>query len=97
MHIHGNHMQLQAANLPTAASAQKAAAARQAADVRGRLMNSSLEMGSEVSPEANWMLGGWPQGNSGGQQSMSQDDSSVSDGAVADEAGQTEQPVSIWA
>ena len=47
---------------------QKAAAARQAADVRGRLMNSSLEMDSEVSPEASWMLGRWPQGNSGGQQ-----------------------------
>ena len=97
MHIHGNHTQLQAANLPTAAEAAKAAAARQAADVRGRLLNSSLEMDSEVSPEASWMLGRWPEGNSGGQQSMSQDDASVSDGAGADDAWQTEQPVSIWA
>ncbi len=97
MHIHGNHMQLQAANFQSAAATQKAAAARQAADVRGRLMNSSLEMDSEVGPEASWMLGRWPQENSGGQQSMSQDDASVSDGAGADDAGQTGQPVSIWA
>ena len=97
MHIHGNHMQLQAANLPTAASAAKAAAARQAADVRGRLMNSSLEMDSEVSPEASWMLGRWPQGNSGGQQGQYQGDSGVSEGSGADDTGQTDQPVSVWA
>lgn len=97
MHIHGNHMQLQAANLPTAASAAKAAAARQAADVRGQLMNSSLEMDSEVSPEASWMLGRWPQGNTGGQQGMSQDDSGVSAESGADDTGQPSAPVSVWA
>ncbi|MGC1869324.1 MAG: hypothetical protein WA700_00070 [Acidobacteriaceae bacterium] len=97
MHIHGNHMQLQAANLPTAASAAKAAAARQAADVRGRLMNSSLEMDSEVSPEVSWMLGRWPQGNSGGQQGQYQSDSSASEGAGAEDTAQTNAPVSVWA
>lgn len=97
MHIHGNHMQLQAANLPTAASAEKAAAARQAADVRGRLMNSSLEMDSEVSPEASWMLGRWPQGNSGGQQGQYQSDPDTSAGTEGDDASQTGAPVSVWA
>ena len=97
MHIHGNHMQLQAANFQSAAATQKAAAARQAADVRGRLMNSSLEMGSEVTPEASWMLGRWPQGSSSGQQGMNQEDSSLSDGSVMDDTGQTNAPVSLWA
>lgn len=97
MHIHGNHMQLQAANFQSAAATQKAASARQAADVRGRLMNSSLEMDSEVSPEASWMLGRWPQGNSGGQHATSQDDSGASTQSGADDTGQTNAPVSIWA
>jgi hypothetical protein len=90
MHIHGNHMPLQTANLPSAA-------ARQAADVRGRLMDSSLNMDSEVSPEASWMLGRWPQGNSGGQQGQYQSDSSASEGSGVDDTGQTENPVSVWA
>ncbi|HTU49148.1 MAG TPA: hypothetical protein VMF56_01065 [Acidobacteriaceae bacterium] len=97
MHIHGNHMQLQAANFQSAAATQKAAAARQAADVRGRLMNSSLEMDSEVSPEASWMLGRWPQGSSRGQQGQYQSDSSASAESGADDAGQTDAPVSVWA
>jgi hypothetical protein len=97
MHIHGNHMPLQATSLQSAAAAEKAAAARQAADVRGRLMNSSLERESELNPEASFMVGRWPEGNSGGQQGQSQGDSSGSEGGGPDEAGQTQQPVSVWA
>lgn len=97
MHIHGNHMPLQAANLPSAAAAEKAAAARQAAEVRGRLMNSSLEMDSELNPEASWMVGRWPEGNSGGQQGQNQGDSNDSDGPGVDDAVHTDKPVSIWA
>jgi hypothetical protein len=97
MHIHGNHMQLQAANFQSAAATQKAAAARQAADVRGRLMNSSLEMDSELNPEASFMVGRWPQGNSRGQQGSDQGDSGGLEGSGADDTGQTENPVSVWA
>jgi hypothetical protein len=99
MHIHGNHMQLQAANLPSAGAAEKAAAARQAADVRGRLMNSSREMESELNPEVSFMVGRWPEGNSRRQQGQrqNQSDSSPSDRSGTDDTGQQDKPVSIWA
>jgi hypothetical protein len=99
MHIHDNHMQLQAANLPSAGAAEKAAAARQAADVRGRLMNSSREMDSELNPEASFMVGRWPEGNSRRQQGQSQDQSdfSPSERSESDDTWQTDKPVSIWA
>jgi hypothetical protein len=97
MHIHGHHMQLQAANRPSTADATKAAAARQAADVRGKLMNSSLEIDSELNPEASFMVGRWPEGNSRGQQGQNQDDSSASEGGGDGDAGQPDTPVSVWA
>lgn len=97
MHIHGNHMPPQTVNLQSAAAAEKAAAARQAADVRGRLMNSSLEMDSELNPEASFMVSRWPQGNSRGQQGSDPGDSGVSGGNGGDDTGQTDQPVSVWA
>ncbi len=99
MHIHGGHMPLQGANLPSAAAAEKAAAARQAAEVRGRLMNSGPEMDSELNPGASWSVGRWPGGNSGGQEGhgREQSDPGASAGAGMDDSGQTGEPVSIWA
>ena len=77
----------------------KAAAARQAAEVRGRLMSSGPEMDSELSPEASWSVGRWPERKFGGQegQGREQSDPGASAGAGMDDSGQTGEPVSIWA
>lgn len=99
MHIHGNHMQLQAANLPSAAALEKAAAAQRAAEVRARLLNSTGEVEGELNPEARFLVGRWPEGNSRQQQDQNQEqdgtDASASPGT--DDMDSKDKPVSVWA
>jgi hypothetical protein len=62
MHIHGNLMQSNAANLYSAAAAEKAVAAQRAADVRKKLMKGGLDIDGELNPEAGFMVGRWLDG-----------------------------------
>jgi hypothetical protein len=68
MHIHGNSMQSNAANLYSAAGAEKAAAAQRAADVRKKLMKGGLGLDGDLSPEADLMVGRWLDGEYRAQQ-----------------------------
>ena len=99
MHIHGNHIQLQAANLPSAAEAAKAASARQAAEVRARLLNSSGEVDADLNPEAQFLVGRWPERNARQQQGQDREQSAASAfaGAGMDDIEQADKPVSVWA
>jgi hypothetical protein len=58
MHIHG-HLNLNSADLYSAAGAEKAAAMHRAADVRKKLLTSSLDVEGAGSPEEAFMIGQW--------------------------------------
>lgn len=55
-------MQSNAANLYSAAGAEKAAAAQRAADVRKKLMKGGFDIDGELNPEADFMVGRWLDG-----------------------------------
>jgi hypothetical protein len=52
-------MQSNAANLYSAAGAEKAVAGQRAADVRKKLMTRGLDIDGELNPEADFMVGRW--------------------------------------
>jgi len=67
MHIHGNSMALNQANLYSAAQADRAAAAQKAIDVRKKLLRTASEI--EASPEETLLIGHWLGSNGGEPQS----------------------------
>jgi len=62
MHIHGNSMNVQAANLYSAAQGERAAAAERAAEVRKKLLKSAALSEGAASPEETLMIGQWMDG-----------------------------------
>jgi hypothetical protein len=63
MHIHGNSMALNQANLYSAAQADRAAAAQKAIDVRKKLLRTASEI--EASPEETLLIEHWLGSNGG--------------------------------
>jgi hypothetical protein len=59
MHIHGNSMNVNAANSYSVANSEKAAAAQRAADVRKRLLKSAAGLDGTESAEAATLIGHW--------------------------------------
>jgi septal ring factor EnvC (AmiA/AmiB activator) len=59
MHIHGNSLAVIAADIYSAAQAERAAAAQQAAEVRKKLLRRSSETGSAAPPEETLFIGQW--------------------------------------
>ncbi len=59
MHIHASQMNMNAASLYSAAGAEKAAAAKRAADVRKKLMKSASDIEGVASPDEAFMIGQW--------------------------------------
>jgi len=59
MHIHGNAMSIQAANLYSAAQGERAAAAERAAEVRRKLLKSAAGVETSASPEETLFIGHW--------------------------------------
>jgi hypothetical protein len=61
MHIHGNSMNIQSANLYSAAQSERAAAAQRANEVRRRLLKSaqSIDAMADCDPGATLLLGYW--------------------------------------
>jgi hypothetical protein len=59
MHIHGNSMGINAADLYSAAQAERAAAARRAADTRKKLARNAQDIEAGASPEEAAMIGQW--------------------------------------
>jgi hypothetical protein len=58
MHIHGNMMNIQGANLYAAGLQDRAAAAARAAEVRKRLLKSAQRIEGEATPEET-LIGHW--------------------------------------
>ena len=50
MHIHGNHMNMNSANLSALAGANQAAAAQRAADVRKKLLKYATSAATDAEP-----------------------------------------------
>ncbi len=59
MHIHGNSMNINAANLHSAGNDAKAVAAERAAGVRKRLRKSASRLSNTESEDAIVMIGHW--------------------------------------
>lgn len=59
MHIHGNSMNLNAANFYSVGNGEKAAAAERAAADRKRLLKSAASLDGAASPEETVMIGHW--------------------------------------
>jgi hypothetical protein len=59
MHIHGNLMNIQEAELYAAAQSERAAAARRAAEVRKRLLKSAQNVEGDATPEETLLIGQW--------------------------------------
>jgi hypothetical protein len=59
MHIHGNSMNVNAANLYSAGNAEKSAAAERAAAVRKRLLKAGAGVDGAESAEAASLIGHW--------------------------------------
>lgn len=72
MHMHGNSMQSNTAQLYSAASAEKAVTAQRAADVRKKLLKGGLDIEDEPNPEVEFMLGRWLDGGVRQQQYQNQ-------------------------
>ena len=62
MHIHGNSMNLNAANFYSVGNAEKSAAARRVADVRKRLLKNAASGDGAASLEETLMIGQWLEG-----------------------------------
>jgi hypothetical protein len=77
MHIHGNSMSVNAANLYSATQEGKAAAQR-AASVRKRLIKSASEVEGAATPEETLMIGQWRDSRHSQVQSEEQYNNSVS-------------------
>jgi hypothetical protein len=59
MHIHGNQMNVNAANSYSVANGERAAAAERAAAVRKRLLKGAASIDEAASPEETVMIGHW--------------------------------------
>jgi hypothetical protein len=59
MHIHGNSIALNAANLYSAGQNEKTAAAQRAADVRKKLLKGAAETEGASTPEESLLIGQW--------------------------------------
>jgi hypothetical protein len=59
MHIHGNSMNVNAANSYSVANSEKAAATQRAADVRKRLLNSVAGLAGTDSGQAATLVSRW--------------------------------------
>jgi hypothetical protein len=78
MHIHGNSMNVNAANFYSAAEGEKAAAAQRAADVRKKLLKSASEIEGSATPEETLLIGQWMDGRHSQVQSEEQYHASAS-------------------
>jgi hypothetical protein len=93
MHIHGNPINTNMANLHSAA-ADKAAAAQRASETRKKLMKSPVKIEGELDSEASFMIGQWSE--EGSRQRQSENHDHIPNKTQITEE-QTDTPVSIWA
>jgi hypothetical protein len=59
MHIHGNSMNINAANFYSVGNGEKSAAAARAVEVRKRLLKGAASVDAAATPEETAMVGRW--------------------------------------
>jgi hypothetical protein len=62
MHIHGELMNVQAANFYAASQGERAAAAQRTAETRKKLLKSASQLNGEATPEETLLIGQWLDG-----------------------------------
>jgi hypothetical protein len=95
MHIHGNPINTNMANLHSSAAAEKAATAERASETRKKLMKSAVKIEGELDSESSFMIGQWSEEGSRQRQSENHDHVPNKTQIAGEE--QTDTPVSIWA
>ena len=78
MHIHGNSMDVNAANFYSTAQNEKTAAAQRAADVREKLLKGASESEGPATPEESLLIGQWTDSRHSQVQSQDQYHAAVS-------------------
>ena len=59
MHIHGNSMNINAANFYSVGNGERSAAAQRAAEVRKKLLKNAASVEEAASPEESLLIGQW--------------------------------------
>jgi hypothetical protein len=59
MHIHGNSMNINAANFYSVGNGERSAAAQRATEVRKKLLKSASSLEAGASPEETLLIGKW--------------------------------------
>lgn len=98
MHIHASSMNFNGANLHNAAAADKAASAQRASDVRKKLLKSGMDMDAGLDPEASFLIGRWPEGDSrqGQGQNQGQRRTSTPVKTQLTNEQQTDAHITVW-
>jgi hypothetical protein len=99
MHVHGNPMTSNGANLHSAAAAEKAASAQRARETRKKLIKTGEGAGwgtdDELNPEAGLMVGRWTEGGSPDGRRQERGDRPAKPQTADEEPAS--RPVSVWA
>jgi hypothetical protein len=96
MHVHGAHLNPNAVNLHSALAEEKAAAAKQAAEVRKKLLASAIEMEGEDVVQASSMAGDENEEDSPGHNQKhppAKNSATKKDSADEDPSA---DPISLW-
>ncbi|MEO6817034.1 MAG: hypothetical protein ABI177_10050 [Edaphobacter sp.] len=97
MHVHGHHANFNPVDLSSTRAAEKEVSAQRAADVRGQLQRSGLDIEGEANPFESFMVGNEQEGSSRQQQSRNQQRSASS--AARTQSAENEpvdEPISFW-
>jgi hypothetical protein len=99
MHIHGNPMQFNAANLHTAAVAEKTAATERATEVRKKLLDGGLDIDGGLNTESGLAVARRSGGNSQQQLGRNQGENPPNPLTTTgiEESEPAGKPLSFWA
>lgn len=99
MHVHSHPTNFNAVDLSSTRSAEKAASAQRAADVRGQLLRGGADIEGESNPFESFMVGKDWEGSSGQQQSQSrrQNPGNAARRLQSADQEQVDEPLSLWA
>lgn len=100
MHIHGNPISHNVANLHPAGAAEKAAATQRAADIRKKLLNAKAPITEDSDSDAVLMVARWSEGDSedgGPPEHADPQPESSGAGHAASLEDPGDRPVSFWA
>jgi hypothetical protein len=94
MHVHGAHMDPSATSLYSAVAAEKASAAKRAAEVRKKLMSSTAEVEDELDTGKVLAVDNHPQQDA--RQPFSRKRPPAENKPASGDDDDSEDPISIW-